>query len=242
MATPDRVPWRDVAELFAKEHRQGQHVGVVGPNGTGKSVLLIELAKLRASRRVKDGNPSRVTYLAAKPADKTLDGLGWPIVKKWPPGYGQWHVIVWPPYGDPETVVDRHRRVFSSLLRQIFKEGKQTVVIDEVGYLSSRARDEGLNLGGIIDKYLTVGRSHELALFGGTQRPRNVPRSFWSEPKWFGIFRFEDWDDARRVAEIGGKRDGFLQLITEELDDFEFLFVRRVGAARRELLISKVEL
>jgi energy-coupling factor transporter ATP-binding protein EcfA2 len=242
VATPDRVSWRDVAQLFEKEHKQGQHVGVVGPNGTGKSVLLIELAKLRARRRVADGNPSRVSYLAAKPRDKTLDTLGWPIIKKWPPKYGQWHVIVWPPYGDPETVIARHRRVFAPLLRQIFQEGFQTVVIDEVGYFSSRAVDEGLNLGGIIDKYLTVARSSELALFGGTQRPRNVPRSFWSEPKWFGIFRFEDYDDARRVAEIGGKREGLERIITEELQDYEFLFVRRVGAARKELLISKVDL
>lgn len=245
MATPDRVAWRDVAELFAKEHRQGQHVGVVGPNGTGKSVLLIELAKLRASRQVRDGNPSRVSYLAAKPRDKTLDTLGWPVIKQWPPGYGQWHVIVWPPYGNPETVIDRHRAIFRPLLNKIFAEGFQTVVIDEVGYFSAPVRkdaDGGLGLGGVIDKYLFVARSSELALFGGTQRPRNVPRSFWSEPKWFGVFRFEDYDDARRVAEIGGKREGFVQLITEELDDYEFLFMHRVGAARRELLISKVEL
>jgi hypothetical protein len=242
VATPDRAPWSEVAELFRTEHRQGQHVGVVGPNGTGKSVLLIELCKLRAERRVKDGNPSRVTYLAAKPRDKTLDELDWPVVKKWPPHQGQWHVIVWPPYGDPDTVIERHRAIFQPLLRRIFREGFQTVAIDELGYFTAKTHDEGLNLGGIIDKYLTVARSSELALFGGTQRPRNVPRAFWSEPKWFGVFRFEDYDDARRVAEIGGKREGFLQLITEELDDYEFLFVRRFGAARRDLLISKVEL
>src|SRR5579859_2951286 len=127
---PERVPWRQVSELFYQEHRQGQHVSVVGPNGSGKSVLLIELAKLRARRRAKDGHPSRVTYLAAKPRDATLDLLEWPIAKTWPPGYGVWHSIVWPPYGDPETAATRQRRVFRPLLKTIFAEGGQTVVID----------------------------------------------------------------------------------------------------------------
>jgi energy-coupling factor transporter ATP-binding protein EcfA2 len=239
VATPDRVAWADVAALFEKEHRQGQHVGVVGPTDSGKSVLLVELAKIRARRRVADGQPSRVAYLVAKPRDKTVDALGWPTAKKWPPGYGEYHVLVWPPYGDPETVTQRQRRVFRPLLNTIFAEGGQSVVIDEIAYFTEPEPD-GLGLRGVIHKYLTVARSSELSLFGGTQRPRNVPRAFWSEPLWFGIFRIHDYDDLRRVHEIGGKREG-LDVIVSELDDYEFVLVRRKGT-RREMYISKVEL
>lgn len=239
MATPDRVAWPEVADLFYREHRQGQHVGVVGPNGSGKSVLLIELAKLRARRRAADGHPSRVSYLVAKPRDETLELLGWPVVKSWPPGYGVWHAIVWPPYGDPETAAARQRKVFRPLLKTIFAEGGQTVVIDEIAYFTDRKPD-GLDLGGVIHQYLTVARSLDLSLFGGTQRPRHVPRAFWSEPKWLGMFRIEDYDDLRRVHEIGGKREGLGDVVAE-LDDHEFLLIRRVGT-RKELLISKVDL
>ncbi len=239
MTQPDRVPWSEVADLFYREHKQGQHVGVVGPNGSGKSVLLVELSKLRARRRASDGNPSRVTYLAAKPRDDTLDLLGWPVGRSWPPGYGQWHVIVWPPYGDPETAAERQRRVFRPLLKTIFGEGGQTVVIDEIAYFTDRKPD-GLDLAPVIHQYLTVARALDLSLFGATQRPRHVPRAFWSEPKWLGIFRIDDYDDLRRVHEIGGKREG-LEQVVGELDDHEFLLIRRVGT-KKELYISKVEL
>ena len=239
MATPDRVPWRDVATMFEKEHRQGQHVGVVGPNGSGKSVLLVEFSKIRAAKKVNDGNPSRVTYLATKPRDPTLDALGWPVIKKWPPGYGQWHTIVWPPYGDPETVVARQRNVFRPLLRQIFVEGKQTVTIDELLRFTER-KPNGMDLGPVINQFLIEARSNEGSLFAGTQRPRNVVRSFWSEPVWFGIFRIHDYDDLRRVHEIGGKSEG-LDVTVSELDDFEFVLIRRRGS-KRDLYISKVEL
>lgn len=235
----ERISWQELARLFYREHRQGDHVAVVGPTDSGKSMLLVELAKIRASRTASDGNPSRVTYLAAKPRDKTVDELGWPIAKRWPPSYGQWHVIVWPPYGDPETAAGRQRRVFRPLLKAIFAEGGQTVVIDEIAYFTDPLPD-GLGLKPVIHQYLTVARSSDLSLFGATQRPRNVPRAFWSEPKWLFLFRIDDTDDLRRVREIGGNREGLVETI-EQLDDHEFVLVRRQGT-RRHLYTSKVEL
>src|SRR5258707_889299 len=84
-----------------------------------------QLAGAIGDRRADDGRPSRVVALGTKPRDRSLSALrsaGWPVIKKWPPSYGQEHVIVWPKYGDPDTAKERQARVFRALLRQIFSE------------------------------------------------------------------------------------------------------------------------
>lgn len=238
--TPDRLSWRELEELFYREHRQGEHLTVVGPTDSGKTVLLRELAKIRARRRAEDGNPSRVTYLATKPRSKSVSELDWPIVKRWPPTYGQWHVVVWPRSSDPEHAARQQAAIFRPLLKTIYVEGGQTVVCDELLDFTEPLPD-GMGLKPIIVQYETKGRELDLSLFAATQRPRNVPRVVWSEPKWFGVFRIEDYDDLRRVREIGGSRDDQFDQLVHGLNDYEFAFVHRRGA-RRDYFVSKVEL
>jgi energy-coupling factor transporter ATP-binding protein EcfA2 len=237
--TPDRISWGELEQLFYSEHRQGEHLTVVGPTDSGKTVLLRELAKIRARRRADDGNPSRVAYLATKPKSRSVSELGWPVAKRWPPGYGQWHVVVWPRFPDPETAASRQAVVFRRLLKTIYAEGGQTVVVDELTDFTE-PQPEGMGLKSIVVQYETKGRELDLSLFAATQRPVNVPRVVWSEPKWFGVFRIEDYDDLRRVREIAGRGDHFDELI-QTLDDHEFAFVHRRGS-RRDYFVSKVAL
>jgi len=237
--TPDRLSWGELERLFYSEHRQGEHATVVGPTGSGKTILLRELAKIRARRRADDGNPSRVTYLATKPRSRSIEGLDWPIAKRWPPGYGQWHVIVWPRTSDPELASQHMAGIYRRLLKTIYAEGGQTVVVDELADFTEPLPD-GMGLRPIIVQYETKGRELDLSLFAATQRPVNVPRVVWSEPKWFGVFRVEDYDDLRRVREIAGRADRFDELV-QQLDDHEFAFVHRRGS-RRDYFVSKVEL
>ena len=237
---PERVTWADLRRLFYQEHRQGQHTSILGRSGSGKSTLLRELAKIRASRKADDGNPSRVTYLATKRRDTTIEELGWPILKKWPPGYGQWHVIVWPRYDSPDGIAARQRRVFRPLLSTLFLEGGQTVCIDELKRFT-QALPEGMGLFNLIDEIESEARSSDLSLFGTTQRPRWVPVSFWTEATWVAVFRVEDRADRRRICEfLGGRMDDYDDLIAN-LPDHEFIFLRRQGASS-EYYISKVEL
>lgn len=237
--TPDRLSWGELEQLFYSEHRQGEHLTVCGPTDSGKTVLLRELAKIRARRKADDGNPSRVTYLATKPRSRSVEGLGWPIAKRWPPGYGQWHVIVWPRSSDPEHAHANMARVYRPLLKTIYAEGGQTVVVDEFLDFTEPLPD-GMGLRPIIVQYETKGRELDLSLFGGLQRPRHAPRAVFTEPKWFGVFRLEDYDDIKRVREISGRDDNLEALLTS-LDDHEFAFVHRRGS-RRDYFVSKVEL
>jgi hypothetical protein len=238
---PDVVPWPRLAAYFRDEHRQGDHVSVVGPTDSGKSVLLLELAKLRAQRQADDGRPSRVTVLVTKPRDRTVTELlaGWPVIRTWPPGYGQEHVIVWPAYGDPESAMRRQRKVFRPLLNKIFVEGGQTVVVMEVARFSD-PEPAGLGLATVIRQFYTDARSMDLTMMGDTQRPTHVPRAMWSEPKWIAIFGISDHDDLRRLVEIGGNTKAIFEVVGQ-LDEHEFLLIRRRGGAgNMEMYVSKV--
>ena len=237
---PDRVAWAQLARTFRDEHRQGEHVAVVGPTGSGKTHLLLELAKLRGERVASDGRPSRVSVLVAKPRDSTVDELlaGWPRLRSWPPGHGQEHVIVWPPYGDPQTAPARLRRTFGPLLATIFAEGGQTVVIDEVAYFADPEPD-GMGLRSVIRQYFTMARGLDLSLFGATQRPTHVPRPMWSEPKWLALFAIHDHDDLRRLVEIGGNTKEITGMV-QSLAEHEFLLICR-KAGQLEFTISKVD-
>lgn len=232
------LPWEQFAELFKREHRQGEHVAIVGQTGAGKSVLGLSLCKIVGSRMGKDRRPARVVVLATKPRDDTVKSLGWPVVKKWPPSYGQEHCIVWPRGGDPDTMAARQRRVFRPLLNVIFQEGGQTVCIDEAGYFEDSLPD-GLGLGSTMKQYWTAARSNKITLIAGTQRPRHVTRSMWSEPSWVFIFPPDDEDDLKRVAELSGARDAVMEL-TPRLGGHEFLVVRRQRAYEKQLYVSKV--
>ncbi len=228
--------------MFAREHTQGEHVGIVGVNGSGKSVLELELAKIIGARKARNGRPASVTVLAVKPRDETLERLvaeGWPVLKAWPPSYGQEHNVVWPKASRPSTAAREQRAVFRPLLDAIYHEGGQTVCIDEAAYFE-RPLPSGLGLHGTMEQYWSSARSLKLTLIAGTQRPRNVTRSMWSEPAWLFIFSLHDRDDLKRVAELSGRREEVLEL-APQLGGFEFLCVRRQANGTRELYVSRVE-
>lgn len=228
--------------MFKKDHKQGEHVAIVGPTGSGKSVLLIALCEVIATRKGKDGRPARVVIFGTKTRDDTLTKLtarGWPVIKKWPPSYGQEHCIVWPKGGDPETKTARQRAVFRPLLNTIFHEGGQTLGLDEESDFE-RSQPDGFGLAGLMERYWTESRGNKVTLIAGTQRPRHVSRSMWSEPSWVFIYPPEDDDDLKRVAELSGAKQQVLELV-DDLGGHEFLCVRRKRSEGvKKIYISKV--
>lgn len=234
------LPWDQFTEMFKREHKQGEHVAIVGQTGSGKSVLGLSLCKVIGSRMGKDRRPARVVVLATKPRDDTVTALGWPIINKWPPSYGQEHCVVWPRRGTPSDMPARQRRVFGPLLDVIYQEGGQTVYIDEAGYFEV-ALPKGLGLASTMEQYWTAARANKITLVAGTQRPRHVTRSMWSEPSWVFIFPPDDEDDLKRVAELSGAKDAVTE-ITPLLGGHEFLCVRRQRAhgQGKQLYVSKV--
>lgn len=246
-ASVQALPWADFAHLFFDQHQPGEHVSIVGRTGSGKSVLGAYIARILGLRRETDEKggyqrPARVTVLATKPRDATISGLGWPIIRsarEWPPGHGREHVIVWPRSGDPERAKAYMRETFRPIMRAIYQEGRQTVYVDEAATFTDRP-PEGLGLRGLMAEYWQTGRSLQLTVVAGTQRPVAVPRSMWSEPAWLFVFQLNDMDDLRRVGEIAGDKLE-LQAAVEHLSGHEFICVRRPAGGEREMFASRVE-
>jgi hypothetical protein len=239
-----RVPWEHVRDYFAGKHRLGEHVSLEGPTGSGKSLLALLLLEARGQRTTVNKRPVHITVLCDKPRDKTISFLlqsGWPRIKdlkEWPPGYGREQVVLWPPYGDPNTAAQRQRAVFEPALREMFSSGNQIIYIDEAAYFTETPPD-GLGLRGLLGQFWGKSRANGVTLMAATQRPVNVPRPMWSEPYWLFMFRPEDEDDLKRVAQLSGRKELVMRVLPT-LDNHEFLMLRR--RPEQVALISEVEL
>lgn len=235
---PEVLYWEEFSEMFSSAYEQGEHVSLVGPTGTGKSVTGVEICRIIGARMGRDRRPSRVVVLADKPRDDTIMRLhtkhGWPIIKEWPPSYGQEHSIVWPRTTDEA----KQRAIFRPLLAAVYQEGGQAVYVDEAAYFSDPPPD-GLGLRGQLGKFWRAARSNKAAVIAGTQRPCAVPRLMWSEPSWIFVFAVEDEDDLKRVAQLSGQPLAVWRTVPR-LGGHEFLCIRRQRGGTRGLYVSKV--
>jgi energy-coupling factor transporter ATP-binding protein EcfA2 len=241
---PVILPWEPFQVMFYQAHKQGEHIAIVGPSGSGKTVLGLELCKVIGSRMAVDRRPSRVTVIQTKKRDDTtrmvLPEKEWPIIKKWPPSYGQEHVIVWPRGGPPSTVARRQHNILLPLVDTIADEGSQTLYLPEAAYFE-RPLPKGLGMAPTMENIWSMSRSSKLTMISDTQRPRQVTRLMWSEPQWVCVYPPDDEDDLKRIAELSGfKREVFI--ISRQLGEHEFLCIRRQRhGGKRELYVSRVE-
>ena len=234
--------WPDFQAMFLGAHKQGEHVAIVGPTGSGKTLVGLEICKMVGSRKASNGRPSSVTVLVYKPRDDTLREIlpkeEWPEIKKWPPSFGQEHNIVWVRSGG----VAKQRAVFIPLLDQMYQEGGQSVYIPEASHFERKPPD-GLGMGGKMTEFWSAARSNKLTLISDTQRPRFVTRSMWTEPQWTIIFPPDDEDDLIAVAKLSGRKMDVLRTVNS-LGEHEFLCVRRQrgNGGQRALYVSRVDL
>lgn len=186
---PARVSWADF--LAQLDWRQGEHVTLVGPTGTGKTTLALALLPRR-----------RYTVaFGTKPRDDTLQQLvsaGWHRIEQWPPYPDDRRVVLWPKFrtlGD----VAKQRAAFAEALGAIFTAGSWCVFADETRYLV-----DPLRLTNSLRLLWLQGRSLGISLVCATQRPAWVPREAYDQATHLFFWRDNDRENLRRLRDIGG--------------------------------------
>lgn len=227
-----RAPWSEIGDDFIRDwgrpggKAQPEHVEVFGPSGSGKSRFIAQILQDRYLRR-----SAHEVFVATKPADETILGLGWPIVKTWREVAQEQVCIFWP----RTSALGARREAFQEarirdLLDHLWQPGSNTVLcIDEIAYVQKLSRE----IAKIIDMYLREARSSGISLVMGKQRPQGVTRELHANTVWIISFKPSDHDDAERVAELFGARRLWTPVLESlQQDRFEFLIKnRRTGVA-----------
>lgn len=236
MARPDTaeaapvVAWSDLLDRLASgpdRWRQGEHVSLIGPTGTGKTFAGLQLLELR----------DYCTVLGTKPRDPTLDQLRrrrWRVIEQWPPPALARRVVLWPRWRSPADT-PAQRATIHQAFGEMFAAGGWCVFADELSYLSRELR-----LDGDLRHFWQQGRSMGLSLVGATQRPAWVPLDIYSAATHLFFWRTNDDNDLRRIGGVGWLSSAMIRRAVATLDhrSHQFLYLNsRTGLMVR----SRVE-
>jgi len=196
---PPFVPWSEWWPMFARDYRvtsdDADHVTILGPTGTGKTTLAMQIVKLRRyalafGTKPKDANLRALCKAAGfwtAPAPYAL-----PNPRLHP------RSLLWPPF-DAGRGKAEQRRVFHRLMTDAMDAGGWHLVLEEIPYL---CRD--LGLADDVRAWYTMARSVGAGVIGCAQRPRWVPLECLSNAQHLLIFGTNDSDDLRRLGGLNG--------------------------------------
>lgn len=226
-----RLPWdKFVRTVF--DPVPGEHVGILGPTGQGKTVLQNNILPFFPF----------VAVFATKPVDNTMDELiregNYVRLNKW---YQLNPIdsprrVIWP---DARSIhsADRQRAVFADAMEKIFREGGRpaknpvgwAIAIDELWYFTNI-----LKLGTEVKMILLQGRSLGVSLIAATQRPAFVPLEVYDQSTHLFFFRDNDETNLDRIGRINAKDRGLIKNVVSNLDRHQVLYVNtRSGAMAR---------
>jgi energy-coupling factor transporter ATP-binding protein EcfA2 len=226
VAPAPRVEWDAWYDNFKREWKQDEHVTIIGPTGTGKTALTVELVKIR----------SFTVYVVTKPSDPKLeaalarqDYVRVPAFPKAPPPEVD-RYLLWPP-GSGEMTPEAHtkqRTIIRDAFNKIFRgprgglPGRWCIILDEARYVADPAY---LGLRREVNQLLIQGRSLRIAVVLNFQRPAWVPAEAYDQASHLFIAADNDRRNLQRFREIGGVDGEIVAATVQGLGLYEWAHV-----------------
>lgn len=210
------LPWSQFYEN-AFVWNQGEHVGMIGPSGQGKTNLCLLILPKR----------DYVTVLATKPRDKTLDlyakALHYKKIAKWNPKMKVDKYprrILWPDASHLRQSKDIQRNAFLDALDHIYYDGGWCVVWEELWWIAQQ-----LGMTQEAKTFLQQGRSMDISNVMATQRPAWVPLEVYDNSTHLFFWADNDETNLRRISSIGSFNSAAIRARITTLAKHEVLYV-----------------
>lgn len=202
--------YQEFLTIFGNTWKQGEHVAICGPTGSGKTYSAQDILKLK----------KRVVVIATKSKDETLDCYrGFKRRDTWPPDWNEKLVLFWK---KPKNLKDFRSAQIAiyGVMADLYKYGSWTVYFDDLFFVS-----ETLKLKEPLRMFYTQVRSNDVSIVASIQRPFWVPVEAVSQSSYVLLFPTRDERDIKRVAEGMGLSFNELLEGVRSLKQYEFLLV-----------------
>lgn len=210
-----RIPWDVFWQSF--QWKQGEHIALIGPTGSGKTSFLARILEKRIY----------VAVTSTKPRDATMDYLisrGYQVFEHWPQMSAKQapRRVIWPDARDIESET-KQEVVFRDMFRRIYREGGWCLVIDE-GFIFS----EELRLKRYMRNIWSQGRSNGISFVVGTQRPRWIPTEMYDQSRHLFFWKTEDERMLDTLGGMNSRNKDLVEGLVANLDEYQFLYMDRV--------------
>lgn len=213
----ETMPW----ELFLRDWqwKPGEHVTIIGPTGTGKTTLGLQLETKRPY----------VVMFGSKPRDPLFEELikrGWTRIQRWPRATydderGRRRLLLWVPTAK-KSAVARTSQVFNEALEKIMGEGSWVCDIDELLFA---AHPKWLALGDQFELMWQQARTLNVSLLVKSQRSAHIPLLAYDQVEHLFVFRENDLRGADRIGEMAGLDRFEVRDVVRQLDRHEVLYI-----------------
>ncbi len=207
------VSYTSFLEQFKAAWKQGEHVTIMGPTGSGKTWLSADLLSMH----------KYVVVFCTKGRDATMQRFaGWHILDRWSDRYYRdTKIILWPKARTLEEAKYNVQPCIKEALDAIYVEGGWTVGLDDLKYLC-----EGLNLKTDLSVMYGQVRSHGTSLVGCGQRPFGIIQPALDQASHWLLFYQADKRDVDRMSEVAGLSRQHITAVNYRLRGRDFMWLR----------------